>query len=79
MSSVICKQCGDEMQRSSKAETNMALQLLGVVVFLIGLAISFSGIGVIIGVPLMLAALFMGYKKKKVMKCGGCGYFFEVA
>lgn len=79
MNPVTCNQCGGTMDKATKAESNMALQLLGVVVFFVGLAITFSGIGALIGVPLMLAALFMGYKKKKVMKCSNCGYFFEIA
>jgi hypothetical protein len=79
MKPVPCSQCGGEMRKGSKGESNMAVQFLGVIVFIVGLTFSFTGVGAIVGIPLMLAAMFMGYKKKKVMKCGNCGYFFETA
>jgi len=78
MEKVACKQCGEEMKKGTKAEKNYGMQVLGVILFLAGGWLIFAGPGPLIGVPLMIAALFMGYSKKRVMKCGGCGYFFEI-
>ena len=75
-----CQQCGGEMKKTKKAERNMALQLLGVVLFLIGIGLLFViPIGTIVGLILMIASARLGYSKKKVWKCGNCGYFFERA
>jgi len=79
--SVNCQQCGSEMRKTKKAERNMALQLLGVLLFFVGVAICFvvPPIGVVIGIIVMVVAAQLGYSKKKVWKCGNCGYFFERA
>lgn len=76
--SINCKQCNGTMQRHKKTEKNMAVQVLGVLVFLLGIVfLAFTPIGTIIGILLMMSALFMGYKKIKGWKCQNCGYFFE--
>lgn len=75
---ITCTQCGGRMKKTTKAERNLSLQFFGIIVFIIGLAMLFLfPIGTIIGILLMLAALGMGYKKKKIWKCEKCGYFFE--
>jgi len=80
-SSISCKQCGGEMKKTSKSESSMAVQLFGVIVFILGLASIFLlfPLGIVIGPLMMLCALFMGHKKRKVWKCMQCGYFFERA
>lgn len=75
-----CQQCGSLMEKTDKADKNFTLQLLGVVVFFVGLALLFVfPVGTVIGLFLMLIAARMGYKKRKVWKCGSCGFFFERA
>lgn len=73
-----CQHCHGSMHQTKRAERNMVLQLLGIVVFFLGLALAFAfiPIGTIIGIVLMLAALGMGYKKQKIWLCSNCGYFF---
>lgn len=74
---VKCNQCGGEMRKTKKTDRNMGLQLLGVAVFLVGVALLFFvPIGTIIGIILMIAACGMGYSKKKVWRCHDCGFFF---
>lgn len=75
---VTCPHCQGKMHKTKKGEHNIGVQILGVIVFIVGLVICFTGIGAIFGIPLMIASLFMGYKKRKVMKCEGCGYFYDV-
>lgn len=72
-----CSQCGGQMVPKKKTERNMGVQVAGVLVFMLGLILCFTGFGAFFGVPLMIGACFMGYKKKKVMACKSCGYFFE--
>jgi len=80
VSTILCRQCGSAMWKTKKDEKNIVMQLLGVVVFLIGLCLLFAfPIGTVIGIVLMLVACQMGFKRKKVWKCDACGYYFERA
>ncbi|MDY6979363.1 MAG: LITAF-like zinc ribbon domain-containing protein [Pseudomonadota bacterium] len=75
-----CQQCGTPMQKTTKADKSLGLQLLGVVLFLVGVGLLFLfPLGTIVGVILMIGSLRLGYSKKKVWKCPSCGYFFERA
>jgi len=68
------------MSKTTKADRNLGLQLLGVILFLVGLGLLFVfPLGTIAGIILMIGAARLGYSKKKVWKCGNCGYFFERA
>lgn len=78
--SIECKQCGGEMRKGKKYESSMALQLVGVLLFFIGVALCFFWpIGTVIGVIFMISSLGLGHKKRKGWVCKGCGYFFETA
>jgi len=75
---VRCKQCGSEMEQTHKVDRNIAVQLLGVLVFIIGVALlPLFPIGTILGFSLILFSLKMGYKKKRILECPSCGYSFE--
>lgn len=77
---VKCQQCGTLMKRDVRVIRSMGLQVIGVLLFLLGLILLFFiPIGTIIGLILMIAAARMGYSRQKVWKCGNCGYFFERA
>ena len=77
---VNCQQCGSAMQQKKKAFHNRSLQLLGVILFLIGLGLLFVfPIGTIAGLIIMVVSARLGYSKKKIWQCEGCGYFFERA
>jgi hypothetical protein len=66
------------MSLTKRRESNLTLQILGVVVFLIGLGLCFTLVGAIVGIPLMIVAARMGFKKFAVMACGRCGYYYKV-
>lgn len=73
-----CKQCGGEMEKTNKVDKSLALQVVGILVFFVGIALLFVfPIGTVAGVILMIVATRLGYKKVKVWKCTACGYFFE--
>lgn len=80
MDAVTCQQCGTEMKKGSKVEKSLGLQLVGVILFLVGLGLLFVfPLGTVLGVILMIVAARLGYKKLKGWKCPNCGYFFERA
>jgi len=66
------------MARTKRKESNITLQVLGVVVFLVGLGLCFTLIGAIIGIPLMIVAARMGFSKFPVMACSRCGYYYKI-
>jgi predicted nucleic acid-binding Zn ribbon protein len=77
---VKCQQCGSPMRKTKKVNRSCMLQLFGVALFLLGVALLFLfPIGTVIGIFVMLGAARMGYSKSKVWKCANCGYFFERA
>ncbi len=68
------------MRKTTKADRNLGLQLVGVLLFFGGVALLFAfPLGTLAGVILMIASARLGYSKKKVWKCMQCGYFFERA
>jgi hypothetical protein len=75
-----CQQCSSPMKKTEKVDKSIALQVAGILVFLIGLALLFAfPIGTVFGVLLMIGAARMGSKKVKIWKCTRCSYFFERA
>lgn len=75
---VQCQQCGREMHKTVRGQSNFVAQVFGVVLFIVGLVLLvFFPIGTLIGALLMVASLKMGYTRTKVWMCNSCGYFFE--
>lgn len=73
-----CKQCEREMVQGKRVEKSLALQVVGIFVFLIGIALLFVfPFGTIVGVVLIPVSLFLGHKKVRVWKCSNCGYYFD--
>lgn len=71
----ICKLCGGPMKKTVVSNGNCAGITIALVVFFVGLAIifMFPVIGWILGPVIMIGALFMGGKRRKVWKCTQCG------
>jgi len=68
------------MTKTQKVDRSLALQLLGVILFLLGVVLLFLfPIGTVAGLILMIGAARLGYKKVKIWKCTQCSYFFERA
>ena len=65
------------MKKKTISKGNTTGILLALVVLGIGVALCFTGIGAIIGIPVIILALFMGGKRQKVWLCKNCGYYFE--
>ena len=73
MKTITCQQCSGPMKKTSISTGNCLGIALALFVFCLGVILCFTGVGIIIGIPLMLVALFMGGKKSKVWKCVDCG------
>ncbi|MBN1459308.1 MAG: hypothetical protein JXA57_07215 [Armatimonadetes bacterium] len=77
---VKCQQCGGIMHKDMKADKSMALQVVGVLLFLVGVGLLVViPFGTIAGLIIMIVSARLGYSKKKVWLCRNCGYFFERA
>lgn len=77
-----CKQCGGSMKRTKHVDSDRGMQAFGCAIFIVGIVCLFLPLvpfTQIIGLALLIGAARMGYKKRKVWKCGQCGYFFERA
>lgn len=79
VSKVECKQCSGVMKKQTISDGNFKGILFAIILLGAGIILSLTGIGAIVGVPLIILALFTGGKRKKVWKCKSCGYFFEIA
>lgn len=80
MVEVTCQQCGSSMSKTTKNESNYGVQLLALLGFILGFALLFAfPIGTIVGVILILVTPRLGFNRRKVWKCSGCGYFFDRA
>lgn len=80
MKTLECKQCGGVMKKKVISTGNFKGILLALIVLIIGVALLFIfPIGTIIGLLLIIVALGMGGKRRKVWKCKNCGYIFERA
>jgi hypothetical protein len=76
-----CRQCGGEMGKKTLSQGNFIGILLALIVFIIGVALTITIpiLGWVIGPLLCLVSLGMGGKRRKVWKCGDCGYIFDRA
>jgi len=81
MDEVKCPLCGGPMNKKTISSGNFGGIILALIVFFIGFALIFvlPIIGVIVGPLVMLAALFMGGKRRSVWKCSNCGHVLDRA
>jgi len=77
---VACDHCGGPMVATTKTESSAALQVAGVLVFLIGLGLLLAfPIGTIFGIVLIIGACKMGRSTRNIRRCTQCGYFYDIA
>jgi hypothetical protein len=76
---VQCKQCNGTMAQESKTEGNAQGLAIGTLWVVGGVILTITGIGAIVGIPLIIYGLFQGGKRKHYWVCSACGYFFERA
>lgn len=68
-----CPVDGGEMKKSSEGKSNG----MAIIVFIIGLLFSLSGIGLIIGIPIILWSLHLATKRRGLWICKSCGHQIE--
>ena len=77
---IACPHCGGPMIKATKTDKSAALQVLGVLVFLVGLGLLWAfPVGTIFGIVLMIGACKMGHSTRRIRKCQQCGHFYEIA
>ena len=74
-----CQHCGSPMKRKTLSRGNCGGVALALIVLAIGVGLCFTGIGAIIGLPLILCSLFMGGRRSKVWRCTKCGVILDRA
>jgi hypothetical protein len=76
---ILCQQCGCKMKLRKIAKSDLGLQMLGLLLAIVGVAIAIFlfPVGILIFLLLLIPAGRMGYKKRKGWHCANCGYFFE--
>ena len=68
-----CKTCEQGIMVKTTASTgNIVGLILALIVLITGITLTVTGVGAIVGVPLILISLFMGGKRRKVWKCKTC-------
>lgn len=71
-----CRACDGTMKMKTLSSGNCLGLCIALALFGVGLVLCFFPVpifGAIVGVPLMIAALFVGGKKSKVWQCTTCG------
>ncbi len=52
---------------------------LALIIFVVGVSLSLTVVGAIIGIPLCILALFIGGKRRKVWRCRKCSSIIDRA
>lgn len=72
MAKLNCSQCGGAMKKWTKSSGNALGCAFALLFIAIGIALCFTVVGIPIGLPLMIVALFIGGKREKYWKCKSC-------
>ncbi len=72
-----CERCGGYMKKTRKVERNCLGLSIGLLLFVFGLILTFTGVGAVLGIPMILVAFFCGGKVTKVWRCRKCGCVIE--
>ncbi len=82
MTGLTCPYCGGRMKEATLSSGCLGV-LVALIVFFAGLFVTvfffFTIIGPIIGILMMIAAIPIGGKRRRVWKCKSCGCVFDRA
>ena len=73
----VCPLCGGGMLQKTKSSGNAAGIALALIVLIIGIVLTATCWGSIIGIPLCVCALFMGGTRTKVLQCVNCRHILR--
>lgn len=68
----ICQYCRGALVPSTISSGNASGIALALIVLVIGVALCFTLLGALVGIPLIIASLFMGGKRTRVWMCPRC-------
>lgn len=74
MKSIDCGACGGSMRIYKRSVGNASGIAAAILVFLVGVILCATGVGALIGVPLILVSLFMGGRRESWWRCTYCGH-----
>lgn len=75
-----CQQCAAAMKKTKKVDSDLSLQVIGLLLFFVACVLLFIfPLGTIAGIILMIAAGRMGHKRYPIWLCPNCGYYFKRA
>lgn len=74
-----CQLCGQTMKARKKSSGNVVGLALALIVLTVGVVLTLTGIGAIVGIPLIILSLFMGGKRYKVWQCPSCSWVAQRA
>ena len=69
----MCHLCHAPLAKKTITTGNASGLALGFICLGAGICLCVTGVGIIIGVPLIICALFMGGKRQKFLCCPNCG------
>lgn len=79
MTGLSCRQCAGNMKKTVVSSGNCLGIAVALLLFAFGVWLCFTVVGVIIGIPVCICALFVGGTRRKVWKCTSCGCIIERA
>jgi ACR3 family arsenite efflux pump ArsB len=74
-----CQHCGGQMVRKTLTSGNCLGVAIALALFAFGAALTATIAGALIGIPLMLCALFIGGKRRRVWRCRRCASVLDRA
>ena len=70
----LCHLCGAPMKKKTVGRSLVVAVFFGLCFIVIGALLCLTGIGALIGIPLIILGLFSGSRRKKILKCTSCGF-----
>ncbi|NOZ21988.1 MAG: hypothetical protein GXP25_12980 [Planctomycetes bacterium] len=67
------------MKKATLSSGNCRDLFFALILVAVGIPLCFTGIEIVVGIPLILFGLFTEGKRKKMWRCKSCGYVFERA
>jgi hypothetical protein len=67
-----CPKCGGHLATITERQTSIIRLLLGIILFIIGISLTLTIIGALIGIPLILIGLACGSRRVTVSRCVNC-------
>jgi len=68
-----CQMCGGGLKKKTAGRGVLTHVFISLLMIVVGVLLSLTGIGLIVGIPMILIGLFKGSKRQKLLVCRTCG------